>query len=254
MSEKPFLALEEIWNRIGKDSLPSNFSDKILLHNKLLNFFHVGDYYYYVFNIGTVYIEFVQDKMQSMLGYSKEWFTPENIVSSIHPDDVQHFVNFENTTAIFLNKLPVEKLQKYKISYDYRLKKANGEFIRILQQNVTIENSEQGAVLRTLGMHTDITHLKKETKASLSFIGIDGEPSFYDVDIHNVFKNEKGLFSKREKEILTYIANGYKSKEISELLFVSKATVDTHRRNIMRKSECSSITELIVKAVKEGWV
>lgn len=254
MSEKPFLAVEEIWNKLGKDSLPSNFSTKILLHNKLLNFFHVGDYYYYVFNIGTVTIEFVQDNMHTMLGYTKEWFTPENIVANIHPDDVPHFVNFENTTAIFLNKLPVEKLQKYKISYDYRLKKANGEYIRILQQNVTIENSDEGGVLRTLGMHTDITHLKKETQASLSFIGIDGEPSYYDVDILNVFKKEKDLFSKREKEILTCIANGYKSKEIGDLLFLSKVTVDTHRKNIMRKSDCNSFTELIAKAVKEGWL
>jgi len=53
-------------------------------------------------------------------------------------------------------------------------------------------------------------------------IGIDGEPSFYDVKIKNVVYETVEIFTKREKEILNYIANGYKSKGISELLSIEK--------------------------------
>ena len=254
MSEKLYNTLSQVWSDIAKDSVATNFSDKILLHNKLLNFFHVGDYYYYIFNISSISIEFVQDQMTAILGYAKEDFTVETIFSKIHPDDVAHFVNFENTTVDFLSKLPVDKIQKYKISYDFRIKKANGEYLRILQQSVAIETSDDGAILRTLGMHTDITHLKKENKSSLSFIGLDGEPTFYDVKAINVVYQPSEVLSGREKQILTYIANGFKSKQISELLFIEKSTVDTHRKNILKKTECNSFSELVAKSINMGWI
>ena len=247
--------VSKIWNKINKEAIPSNFSEEILLHNKLLNFFHVGDHYFYIFNVSSISIEFVQDQMTSILGYSKEDFTPENIVANIHPDDIAHFVNFENTIALFLNKLPIEKMQKYKVRYDYRIKKANGDYMRILQQVITIEeNAENGGILRTLGMHTDITHLKQENKSSLCFIGLDGEPSFYDVKPENIIYEISETFTKREKEILTYIANGYKSKEISTLLCIEKNTVDTHRKNILKKANCKSFLELVTKSIKMGWI
>lgn len=254
MSEKLYNTLSQVWSDIAKDAVASNFSDKILLHNKLLNFFHVGDYYYYIFNISSISIEFVQDQMTAILGYTKEDFTVETIFSKIHPDDIAHFVNFENTAVDFLNKLPVDKLQKYKIRYDYRIKKSNGKYIRILQQTVAIETTDDGAIVRTLGMHTDITHLKKENIPSLSFIGIDGEPSFYDVKIINVSYQPSEILTNREKEILNYIANGFKSKEISELLCIEKSTVDTHRKNILKKTECNSFSELVAKSINMGWI
>ncbi|HEY1055803.1 MAG TPA: helix-turn-helix transcriptional regulator [Emticicia sp.] len=53
---------------------------------------------------------------------------------------------------------------------------------------------------------------------------------------------------KREAEILKLMALGKTSAEISEELFISTATVDTHRRNIKRKLEVNSSYELSLYA------
>lgn len=254
MSEELYDTLSQVWSDIAKDAVASNFSNKILFHNKLLNFFHVGDYYYYIFNISSISIEFVQDQMTAILGYTKEEFTVETLFSKIHPDDVAHFINFENTTVDFLSKLPVDKIQKYKIRYDFRIENSKGEYVRILQQSIAIETSTDGAIIRTLGMHTDITQLKRENKPSLSFIGLDGEPTFNDVKAINVVYQPSELLSSREKEIVTYIANGFKSYQISQLLFIEKSTVDTHRKNILKKTNCNSFSELIAKSINMGWI
>jgi DNA-binding CsgD family transcriptional regulator len=254
MSESLFLSVKQVWEEINRDSTASNFSEEILLHNKLLNFFHVGDYYYYIFNVASIQIEFVQDQMMTILGYAKEDFTPENIVANIHPDDLIHFVNFENTTKDFFSNLPIDKIQKYKVRYDYRIKKANGEYMRILQQVVTIQHTDEGGILRTLGMHTDITHLKQENKSSLCFIGLDNEPSFYDVKPNVIALVPSKFLTNRETEIVNCIANGCKSKEISELLFIEISTVETHRKNILKKTNCKTTNELIQKAIKMGWI
>ncbi|MEL6720884.1 MAG: response regulator transcription factor, partial [Bacteroidota bacterium] len=60
--------------------------------------------------------------------------------------------------------------------------------------------------------------------------------------------------SKREREILTLISQGYTSIGISQALFISKHTVETHRKNILRKLNFSSSTELVKFAVQQGLV
>jgi DNA-binding NarL/FixJ family response regulator len=51
--------------------------------------------------------------------------------------------------------------------------------------------------------------------------------------------------SQREKEIIQHLVNGKISAEISDLLFISKNTVDPHRRNILEKNRLKSTAKLI---------
>lgn len=48
----------------------------------------------------------------------------------------------------------------------------------------------------------------------------------------------------REVEILTLIAEGYNNPKISERLFISRCTVEQHRKNIIRKLETRSLHQL----------
>ncbi|WP_299667445.1 response regulator transcription factor [uncultured Polaribacter sp.] len=66
-------------------------------------------------------------------------------------------------------------------------------------------------------------------------------------------KSEKIVLSNREKEILHLIANGNTSKEISEALFIAKTTIDTHRKNMIRKLNLSSGSELVKYAVDKKY-
>ena len=68
-----------------------------------------------------------------------------------------------------------------------------------------------------------------------------------------VGKPEKIILSNREKEILQLIANGSTSKEIAETLFIAKTTVDTHRKNMIRKLNLSSGNELIKYAIERKY-
>lgn len=50
--------------------------------------------------------------------------------------------------------------------------------------------------------------------------------------------------TKREKEVLRYMALGKSSAETAQELFISQGTVDTHRKNIRHKLETKSYFEL----------
>lgn len=56
---------------------------------------------------------------------------------------------------------------------------------------------------------------------------------------------EKYSLTPREVEIVKQISEGKTSQQIAELLFISKTTVDTHRRNIIEKTKMKSISDLI---------
>ncbi len=56
----------------------------------------------------------------------------------------------------------------------------------------------------------------------------------------------------REREVLQLIAEGRTSPQIAQELNISPGTVETHRRNIMRKLDLHSVAELTKFAVREG--
>ena len=60
------------------------------------------------------------------------------------------------------------------------------------------------------------------------------------------------LLTSRERQVLKLVVEGYKNKEIGEMLFISAKTVDNHRSNLMRKLEVHSAQELTRYAARES--
>jgi DNA-binding NarL/FixJ family response regulator len=63
-----------------------------------------------------------------------------------------------------------------------------------------------------------------------------------------------GTLTKREREVLKLIAEGYKSREIADFLCISKRTVTRHRANLMGKLDLHNISALTTYAIEKGLV
>jgi two-component system NarL family response regulator len=76
--------------------------------------------------------------------------------------------------------------------------------------------------------------------------------------IGNIKESESTLpvpsspLGRREREVLQLLAEGHRSQAIAERLCISPATVESHRRNIMRKLNLHSVAELTKYAIREG--
>lgn len=100
---------------------------------------------------------------------------------------------------------------------------------------------------------------------SKAIIAVSHNETFFDPNVAFNFMNnyidknvtigtsDKIVLSNREKEILALIANGKTSKQIAESLFLAKTTIDTHRKNIIRKLDLSSGSDLIKYAIDKKY-
>ncbi len=64
----------------------------------------------------------------------------------------------------------------------------------------------------------------------------------------------KQQLTKREIEVLQYIAQGYTNRKIAETLFLSIRTINTHRTNLMQKLDIHDTARLVRYAIETGLV
>lgn len=72
--------------------------------------------------------------------------------------------------------------------------------------------------------------------------------------IPNNGSHEDIHLSAREIEVVRLLAQGKTSAEIADILYISRDTVATHRKKIIRKTHCKNVLELISLAVDKGWL
>ena len=110
--------------------------------------------------------------------------------------------------------------------------------------NEMINDSDiAGYVLKNIG--------KKELISAIEKIA-DGGIYFSDEVIEELQKvsnrkkeKQEAHLTNREIEIIRLIEKEYSNKQIAEALFISERTVETHRKNIFRKTNTSSVIGLV---------
>lgn len=250
-----YLSAKKIWSTVVKeDSTQQHVLQLELdLHKRLLSLFQPGTYYYYVFNIFQAEFEFVSPGITDVLGYPAEQMTIHHFLEILHPDDKPYFLQFEKRITEFFKDLPYDKIAKYKMQYDFRMRSRDGHYVRLLHQAIQIDYDETN-YYRTLDIDTDITHIKPEGPPTFSIIGLDGEPSYYNITGVAELKQSFDLFTRKERDVLKFIVENKSSKEIAAAMFISVHTVNAHRKNILRKAQAGTPVELVRKAIQEGWV
>ncbi len=114
-----------------------------------------------------------------------------------------------------------------------------------------------------LGVHGYLTRECDEGELINAIFAIANNEKFYCNKIINIILEKKlttnddcdpTSLSQRETEITTLIAKGMTNKEIAVKLFLSPHTINTHRKNIMKKLGVKSTSELVLYAVNVGLI
>ncbi len=102
------------------------------------------------------------------------------------------------------------------------------------------------------GQYIMMIHFSREEELVTESIGSNSE------SVENCFKENISLtdfsFTKREKEIIQLLCKGYKTKEISDTLFISPKTIEKHRANIIKRTNSETILESIIYAISHNLI
>jgi DNA-binding CsgD family transcriptional regulator len=109
--------------------------------------------------------------------------------------------------------------------------------------SVVMNRGKDGLPDSTLGIVLDLSHKIFSEKRVDEIVKEN-------LRLKNQITNK--CITKREKEVLKLIARGLTCIKIAEVLSISFHTVDTHRKNLMRKLGLHNISELTAFAVENG--
>lgn len=105
------------------------------------------------------------------------------------------------------------------------------------------EANISGYVLKNIGKKELITALEKIANGGIYFS--DEVINELQRESQRKKENEQAHLTAREIEIIRHIEKEYNNKQIAETLFISERTVETHRKNIFRKTNTNSVIGLV---------
>lgn len=111
-----------------------------------------------------------------------------------------------------------------------------------------MENGASGYILKNSSKEELLKAIRAVCEGCIFFSGEVGEAL---QQYQRSAQKELPVLSRREKEILELIAEGYTNPQIAEKLFISQFTVDSHRKNLLAKLNVKNTASLIKLAVQE---
>lgn len=256
MKESSITKVLNVWESENKIIQPSNKELALEVIDQIASLFSAGSSYYYILNFENLEMEFVNDGTNEVLGISPCEFSIQKLFELMHPEDLKMMHSKEQEAINFLLKsIPAEEIPLYKVVYLMRLKHSNGTYKTILHQAKVLNLSKEGKIQHAIGIHTDVSYLNIPLDHRISFIS-NRRPSYFSVvsetSMELIENSIKNIFTSREKEIIKRIAEGKNSNQIANLLFLSTHTVNTHKKNILKKSHCNNTSMLVAKCIRAG--
>jgi len=205
--------------------------------------------FFCVTNTQNLTFEYVSKNLKACLGFDSNELKELGMRyfwSRIHPEDIDAWLKALNSLMEFtLNEIAEAERKKTNYTWNFRLKNSEGVYVNIIQNTTPLVLDSEGKPIIGLAHYTLIDpKIKMDITASAKLLNSNNE---YETLYFNNFSQKllQGKITNRELDIIRLLIINLSSKEISEKLNISSHTVDTHRRNILKKLKISSTGELV---------
>lgn len=239
----------ESWEKLFAETFDKSsrapFRGTVEVNEQVLELFDTANQFFFIADYSSLRMLYVSPNIEQVLGYKASGYDFPKHFEIIHPDD--HMAVFEigkmvlNRELNYISGLSDRHVVLYMV---YRVARINGKYTRIsltVSRHIDPENGiYEMVVIR------DISHIHCGTRVSFSLLG--GRPFREVPEVHG----ESPAISRREQEIIYHISQGLTSKRIAGELNISEFTVNTHRKNIMRKTGTNNLVDMLIFATTNG--
>jgi len=201
-----------------------------------------NDQFFYIGDLILFTIIYTSKRSKDILGIEPDKLSGFNFFQAIHPEEMNRHSLGRSTLFKLAHELYTAEKGFRLLSSNFRLKNAEGNYSNFLMQFYIYYTTVPYKSVFTFKVHTNINWYKKHKQGYHYYLGEDLS-NFRYPDEELLTKGN--VLSRREFDIINFLEKGYSSEQIAEKLFISPHTVNTHRRNILRKSGKNNMTELV---------
>ena len=206
--------------------------------------------YFYIADMVEMKILYTCSAIKQILGVEASEYNPGFQFDITHPDDKQRHSVARSKMIKLSNDLLINSGDYTVLSTNLRFQHAQGHYINFIVQAYAFVSNQPRKSTYCLFVKTDIDWFGPIKHGYHFYVGKDMS-YFRKPDKELILTGN--VFTDREFEILDLLRQGYDSKTIGEKLFVSSHTVDTHRRNIIKKTDYHNTAELIIDLQERGF-
>jgi hypothetical protein len=205
--------------------------------------------FFYVADLLQMRVLFTSHKSKEMIGVDPKIVTPYHFFELTHPDDQYRLSLGRSKVMKMAHDLFKAEGGCSILSTNLHMLNPNGFYSNFLLQLYVFAASIPYKSVYVIKTHVIIDRFKMPKNWFHYYVGND-ESVFRLPDAELL---QIGMpFSVREFEIIRMIESGLTSEQIAEKIFLSVHTVNTHRRNILAKSEKETMSELIYELLEKG--
>jgi DNA-binding CsgD family transcriptional regulator len=205
--------------------------------------------FFCITNTQNLTFEYISKNMFSCLGLDLGLMKTKGMRyfwSRMHPDDIEHWLQALTELMDFtLANIKVEDRPKMSYTWNYRIKNSKDTYVNVIQNTTPLEFDVNDKPIIGLAHYTVLdSKINLHVSATAKMLNENNE---YETKYFNNFYQKliSDGISNRERDIIRLLVLNYSSKDIAEKLSISPNTVDTHRRNILKKLKIASTGELI---------
>lgn len=205
--------------------------------------------FFCITNTQSLEFEYVSKNFKTCLGLDSKVLETSGMRyfwSRIHPDDLESWLKALNELMEFtMHNIDKKDRNNANYTWNYRFKNAEDVYVNLVQNTTPLAFDTHGKPIIGLAHYT-VLHpdLQIDISASAKLLNAQNE---YETIYFNNYSQKllSDGISHRERDVIRLLVLDFSSKEISQKLNISPHTVDTHRRNILKKLNISSTGELI---------
>jgi DNA-binding CsgD family transcriptional regulator len=250
----PLSFLRSVARSPDDPSLSAEFDRRVAAISSSFQFLDKAASFFYLFDFVQMRYLYCSESIRDIMGgfTARDWIErgPEWVLTRVYHEDVRRLMDLHKALFDFYYALPVGERLEYKYGWECRLVRKDEKVIWLMQQGSFIEVDREGRPMLTFDTISETTHHKKDNSMTLTMFRHSDNPTlklYFPI-------TGSGPFTKREIELIKLLSDGYSSKEIAEKLFISPHTVDTHRRNMLKKSGTKDSSKLVVYARENGLI
>lgn len=211
----------------------------------------------YLLDLHSFRYAYMSQRSMDITGISPQNYEQKGLnyfFEHLHPEDRLIIIN--KTLPLYkkaLEDCDHEERLHLNASLNYRIKpetSENEEFRHVLSQLSIKSVSDAHMPLLLLGVFSQLKLEQYRGQDFKLYLNEEGRTTRIILDE----RLSSNPLTEKELQVLSQLSLGLSSKQIAESLFISKHTVDTHRRNVLKKLDVQNSIEAVIYCRSMGWI